>query len=184
MLLKLLDTYLDIFALRTLETVIKATMVSTRVSVPVTSTDMDTQQHPRSSKPHKQPKSAPRCRTAPRVLLLAVLVAAAVSAVSADAGVFAAGSFAVDMTLSPAAKNRKAGPNSTVGPVPAGVAWDGECCIAFCLMSPRDCRLWVWVSKSRKAGPNSTVELVDWRGMVSVHLPVRRFKVGAGMVGS
>lgn len=91
---------------------------------------MATQQHPRSSKPQKQTTAALRRRTAPLVLLLAVLAAAAVSAVSADAadaGVFAVGSFAVDMTLTPATKNRKAGPNSTVGPVPAGVAWDGEC---------------------------------------------------------
>lgn len=59
---------------------------------------------------------------------------------------FKSGSYKADMTLTPASKSRKAGPNLTVGPVPAGVAWDGEwwlvdfCCglsVAVCCCSYR-----------------------------------------------
>lgn len=70
------------------------------------------------------------CRSARRAALLVLLVALAVltpaCADTEERGVFTSGSFKSDMTLIKAAKNRKAGPNHTVGPVPAGVAWDGE----------------------------------------------------------
>ena len=64
-------------------------------------------------------------QTALQILLCTLLVT--VHTAGADErGVFAADSFKSDMSLSPAAKSRKAGPNHTVGPVPTGVAWDGE----------------------------------------------------------
>ncbi len=61
--------------------------------------------------------------------VLSILLVAAVlttTVAGEERGVFMADSFTADMTLTAAAKSRKAGPNKTVGPVPAGVAWDGE----------------------------------------------------------
>lgn len=61
------------------------------------------------------------------LFLCTVLTApAAVLAEAEGRGVFAADSFQADMNLA-VAKNRRTGPNHTVGPVPAGVAWDGVC---------------------------------------------------------
>jgi hypothetical protein len=54
-----------------------------------------------------------------------VLTVPAAAAEAEGRGVFAADSFSADLTLA-VVKNRKAGPNHTVGPVPAGVAWDGK----------------------------------------------------------
>lgn len=77
-----------------------------------------------SSKPkRRQPASY-------RTLFLYITCTAAltVPAAAAEAegrGVFASDSFRADLTLA-VVKNRKAGPNHTVGPVPAGVAWDGK----------------------------------------------------------
>jgi hypothetical protein len=65
-------------------------------------------------------------RAAITQLLLLCTVLTAPAAVRAEArGVFAADSFQADTTLA-VAKNRRTGPNHTVGPVPAGAAWDGE----------------------------------------------------------
>lgn len=79
--------------------------------------------HPSSTMQHNT--AAGRASILQLLFLCTVLTApAAVLAEAEGRGVFIADSFPADMNLA-VAKNRRTGPNHTVGPVPAGVAWDG-----------------------------------------------------------
>lgn len=91
------------------------------------------------------------------MLLVALAALSPAHADTEERGVFTSDTFKSDMTLIKAAKNRKAGPNHTVGPVPAGVAWDGA-------------SLW-----SAAGGATDTVNLLRWsksgRSIKGAHTP-------------
>lgn len=78
-----------------------------------------------TSRPPGQTAAAHKASIVQLLVLCTVLTAPIVAHAAEGRGVFAADSFKADLTLA-VVKNRKAGPNHTVGPVPAGVAWDGE----------------------------------------------------------
>lgn len=81
------------------------------------------QQSPSHSRRRQQTAAEHTATVSMFLLITAVLVTAAAAD---ERGVFTTESFKADMSLTQAAKSRKAGPNHTVGPVPAGVAWDGK----------------------------------------------------------
>lgn len=60
--------------------------------------------------------------------LVIVVLLTAPAARAKERGVFAAEVFQADMKLTPKSNNRKEGPKNNIGPVPAGLAWDGEQC--------------------------------------------------------
>lgn len=62
----------------------------------------------------------------------------------ASEGILIEDTFNSDITLTPAPKSRKSGPNLTVGPVPTGVAWDGS-------------NLW-----TATGGATDTVNIMSW----------------------
>lgn len=58
------------------------------------------------------------------ILLTAVVLLASTRA--AAAGVLTADTFVADIKLAAKTKGRKQGPKEAVGPLPTGLAWDGE----------------------------------------------------------